>query len=129
MKYFRALAVGGVAAVLAVGTALAQYSGPTPTLIVEPRSISPSAAIEAISKTNSAVEAHAIYTGAVNKHRKNIQLHDRFMRRMLELKRPEMAYSAASALTVLQPANSTMKPIYCRNVRVLGVVTGVVRRL
>ncbi len=29
----------------------------------------------------------------------------------------------------LQPANSTMKPIYCRNVRVLGVVTGVVRRL
>lgn len=29
----------------------------------------------------------------------------------------------------LQPANSTMKPIYCRNVRVLGVVTGVVRRI
>ena len=29
----------------------------------------------------------------------------------------------------LQPANSSMKPIYCRNVRVLGVVTGVVRRL
>ncbi|TWT87426.1 LexA repressor [Pseudobythopirellula maris] len=29
----------------------------------------------------------------------------------------------------LQPANSTMKPIYCRNVQVLGVVTGVVRRI
>ena len=29
----------------------------------------------------------------------------------------------------LQPANSTMKPIFCRNVEVLGVVTGVVRRL
>ncbi|MEQ8849684.1 transcriptional repressor LexA [Botrimarina sp.] len=29
----------------------------------------------------------------------------------------------------LQPANSSMKPIYCRNVQVLGVVTGVVRRI
>ena len=29
----------------------------------------------------------------------------------------------------LQPANSTMKPIYCQNVKVLGVVTGVVRKL
>lgn len=29
----------------------------------------------------------------------------------------------------LQPANSEMKPIYCRNVQVLGVVTGVVRRV
>ncbi len=29
----------------------------------------------------------------------------------------------------LQPANSTMEPIYCRDVRVLGVVTGVVRRV
>ena len=29
----------------------------------------------------------------------------------------------------LQPANSTMDPIYCRNVQVLGVVTGVVRRV
>ncbi len=29
----------------------------------------------------------------------------------------------------LQPANSTMEPIYCRNVKVLGVVTGVVRKL
>lgn len=29
----------------------------------------------------------------------------------------------------LQPANSSMKPIYCRNVKVLGVVTGVVRRV
>lgn len=29
----------------------------------------------------------------------------------------------------LQPANSSMKPIYCRNVQVLGVVTGVVRRV
>lgn len=29
----------------------------------------------------------------------------------------------------LQPANSSMKPIYCRDVQVLGVVTGVVRRL
>jgi len=29
----------------------------------------------------------------------------------------------------LQPANSSMKPIYCRNVQVLGVVSGVVRRL
>lgn len=29
----------------------------------------------------------------------------------------------------LQPANSKMKPIYARNVQVLGVVTGVVRRL
>lgn len=29
----------------------------------------------------------------------------------------------------LQPANSEMKPIYCRNVEVLGVVTGVVRRV
>ena len=29
----------------------------------------------------------------------------------------------------LQPANSEMKPIYSRNVKVLGVVTGVVRRM
>ena len=29
----------------------------------------------------------------------------------------------------LQPANSEMKPIYSRNVKVLGVVTGVVRKL
>ncbi|MEN1680684.1 MAG: transcriptional repressor LexA [Planctomycetota bacterium] len=29
----------------------------------------------------------------------------------------------------LQPANSTMEPIYCRNVEVLGVVTGVVRQV
>ncbi|TWT43275.1 transcriptional repressor LexA [Botrimarina hoheduenensis] len=29
----------------------------------------------------------------------------------------------------LQPANSTMKPIFCRQVEVLGVVTGVVRRI
>ena len=29
----------------------------------------------------------------------------------------------------LQPANSDMKPIYSRNVKVLGVVTGVVRKL
>ena len=29
----------------------------------------------------------------------------------------------------LQPANSEMKPIYCRNAQVQGVVTGVVRRL
>lgn len=29
----------------------------------------------------------------------------------------------------LQPANSTMKPIYARNVKVLGVVTGVVRKI
>ncbi|MCA9241726.1 MAG: transcriptional repressor LexA [Planctomycetales bacterium] len=29
----------------------------------------------------------------------------------------------------LQPANSSMKPIYARNVQVLGVVTGVVRRV
>jgi repressor LexA len=29
----------------------------------------------------------------------------------------------------LQPANSRMKPIYARNVQVLGVVTGVVRRI
>ena len=29
----------------------------------------------------------------------------------------------------LQPANSDMKPIYCRNVKVLGVVTGVVRKV
>lgn len=29
----------------------------------------------------------------------------------------------------LQPANSSMKPIYSRNVRVLGVVTGVVRKV
>ena len=29
----------------------------------------------------------------------------------------------------LQPANSSMKPIYCRNVQVLGIVTGVVRRI
>ena len=29
----------------------------------------------------------------------------------------------------LQPANASMKPIYCRNVKVLGVVTGVVRKL
>ena len=29
----------------------------------------------------------------------------------------------------LQPANSEMKPIYSRNVKVLGVVTGVVRRI
>ncbi|QDU54727.1 transcriptional repressor LexA [Aeoliella mucimassa] len=29
----------------------------------------------------------------------------------------------------LQPANSSMKPIYSKNVQVLGIVTGVVRRL
>ncbi|MGI9455131.1 MAG: transcriptional repressor LexA [Aeoliella sp.] len=29
----------------------------------------------------------------------------------------------------LQPANSSMKPIYARDVRVLGVVTGVVRKI
>lgn len=29
----------------------------------------------------------------------------------------------------LQPANSEMKPIYCRNAQVQGIVTGVVRRL
>ncbi len=29
----------------------------------------------------------------------------------------------------LQPANESMDPIYCRNVEVLGIVTGVVRRL
>lgn len=29
----------------------------------------------------------------------------------------------------LQPANSSMEPIYCRNVQVLGVVTGVVRKV
>ncbi|MEM6329588.1 MAG: transcriptional repressor LexA [Planctomycetota bacterium] len=29
----------------------------------------------------------------------------------------------------LQPANSEMQPIYCRNVEVLGVVTGVVRKV
>ena len=29
----------------------------------------------------------------------------------------------------LQPANSSMKPIYSRNVKVLGVVTGVVRKV
>lgn len=29
----------------------------------------------------------------------------------------------------LQPANSEMAPIYCRNVEVLGVVTGVVRKV
>ena len=29
----------------------------------------------------------------------------------------------------LQPANSEMDPIYCRNVQVLGVVTGVVRKV
>src|SRR5690606_29542355 len=29
----------------------------------------------------------------------------------------------------LQPANSSMKPIYSRNVQVLGVVTGVVRKV
>ena len=29
----------------------------------------------------------------------------------------------------LQPANSSMKPIYSRNVQVLGIVTGVVRRI
>ena len=29
----------------------------------------------------------------------------------------------------LQPANSEMAPIYCRNVKVLGVVTGVVRKV
>jgi repressor LexA len=29
----------------------------------------------------------------------------------------------------LQPANSSMKPIYARNVQVLGIVTGVVRKL
>lgn len=29
----------------------------------------------------------------------------------------------------LQPANESMDPIYCRNVEVLGVVTGVIRRL
>ncbi|MEN0109282.1 MAG: transcriptional repressor LexA [Planctomycetota bacterium] len=29
----------------------------------------------------------------------------------------------------LQPANSSMDPIYCRDVQVLGVVTGVVRRV
>lgn len=29
----------------------------------------------------------------------------------------------------LQPANSSMKPIYCRNAQVQGVVTGVIRRL
>lgn len=29
----------------------------------------------------------------------------------------------------LQPANSEMKPIYCRNAQVQGIVTGVIRRL
>jgi len=29
----------------------------------------------------------------------------------------------------LEPANSTMKPIYVKNARVLGVVVGVVRRM
>jgi len=29
----------------------------------------------------------------------------------------------------LQPANSSMEPIYCRDVQVLGVVTGVVRKM
>lgn len=29
----------------------------------------------------------------------------------------------------LQPANSSMKPIYSRNVRVLGIATGVIRKL
>src|SRR5690606_16071344 len=29
----------------------------------------------------------------------------------------------------LQPANSSMKPIYARNVQVLGIVTGVIRKL
>jgi len=29
----------------------------------------------------------------------------------------------------LQPANKSMKPIYSRNVKVLGVVTGVVRKV
>jgi repressor LexA len=29
----------------------------------------------------------------------------------------------------LQPANSSMKPIYARNVRVLGIVSGVIRKL
>jgi repressor LexA len=29
----------------------------------------------------------------------------------------------------LQPANSSMKPIYSRNVQVIGIVTGVVRRV
>ena len=29
----------------------------------------------------------------------------------------------------LQPANSSMKPIYCRDVQVLGIVTGVVRKV
>ena len=29
----------------------------------------------------------------------------------------------------LQPANSSMKPIYAKNVQVLGVVTGVVRKV
>jgi repressor LexA len=29
----------------------------------------------------------------------------------------------------LQPANSSMKPIYARDVQVLGVVTGVIRKV
>ncbi len=29
----------------------------------------------------------------------------------------------------LQPANSSMKPIYSKNVKVLGIVTGVVRKV
>lgn len=29
----------------------------------------------------------------------------------------------------LQPANASMKPIYCRNAQVIGIVTGVVRRV
>ena len=29
----------------------------------------------------------------------------------------------------LEPANSTMKPIYVKNARILGVVVGVVRQL
>ena len=29
----------------------------------------------------------------------------------------------------LQPANSSMKPIYTRNAQVIGIVTGVVRRV
>jgi len=29
----------------------------------------------------------------------------------------------------LQPANSSMKPIYARDVQVLGIVTGVIRKV
>ncbi len=107
MKFFRALAIGVIASVLVTSPTFTQSPEPAQPQGATSIFVSANAAIEAISRTESPTQAQAIYISAAKTYRENIQLHDAFMKRMLQLKRPELAFQAANVLTALQPDNPT----------------------